>query len=122
MKAHDAKSTAEVTFAWLGPFGRRRGLPGQDRLVAFQLVDVQEADVGGNQVADPQFDHVAGYQVAHIESLLGPVAPHDGLVPDLGVQGGDRQFRPVLVDEAQTDAEDHDGGDDPRVGGVTGDP
>ena len=63
---------------------------------------------------------IAGHEVAHVEALLGAVAPHQGLVADVGVQRGDGDLRAVLVDEAEPDAQHHDRGDDPAIGAVAG--
>lgn len=39
---------------------------------------------------------------------------------DIAVQRSDSYFRSVLVDESQSNAQDHDGRDDSTVGGVAG--
>jgi hypothetical protein len=43
-------------------------------------------------------------------------------VPDLAAEGGHRYLRPVLVEEAQTDAEGDDHRDNHRVSATTGQP
>ena len=49
-----------------------------------------------------------------------PVADDLGVVADLGPERGHRHLGPVLVDEAQADAQRHDHGDDHRVGAAAG--
>ena len=98
--------------------GRHR-LSGQHGFVALELVRLQQPHVGRDHVADAQGHDITGHEVAHVEELLGAVAPHQGLVADVGVQRGDRDLGAVLVDKAQPDAQDHDRGDDPAIDAVT---
>ena len=97
----------------------RHGLAGQDGLVTLELDLLEDADVGGDDVADVQRHHVAGHEIGHRDPGLRAVAGHQRLVADVRVQRGDRALGAVLVDEAQADAEHHDRGDDPAVGGLT---
>jgi len=43
-----------------------QGLAGQHGLVAFQAGDLHQADVGRDDVAEPQLDEVTGHQRGHI--------------------------------------------------------
>jgi len=45
---------------------RRAGTRGQHGLVAFQTGDLHQADVGRDDVAEPQLDEVTGHQRGHI--------------------------------------------------------
>jgi hypothetical protein len=82
------------------------------------LVGLQQPQISGDQVPHAQRHHVAGHQVAHVQALLAPVAPDQGLVADACVQRRDRHLGAILVDEAQPHAQDDDRGDDGPVGRV----
>ncbi len=81
--------------------GRHR-LAGQDRLVALQPRRLEQPQISGNEITDPQRDDVAGHEVADVDPALLPVAGHQRVVADIGVQRGNSELRPVLVDEAET--------------------
>ena len=115
MKAHDGRSTAESRLATARP----TCAAGIDSPVSTasshsSCVDLEQAHVGGDDVADAQRDDVAGHEVAHVDAPLGAVAPDERLVADVGVQRGDGALGAVLVDEAEPDAEHDDRGDDRR--------
>jgi len=96
-------------------------LAGQDRFVAFELVRLEQPQVGRDDVADPQVDDVAGHEIsdAHLHRLA--VALDEGQVADLGMQGLDSPLRAVLVQEAKADAHRDDRGDDSGLDPVADD-
>ena len=72
MNAHDGRSRAE------SPPARRRGglldrqrLAGQDRLVALELVGLEQPHVGRHDVADAERDDVAGHELRRGDRDLG---------------------------------------------------
>ena len=122
MKAHPGWSSAWWSVTGCHRLGHRHRLAGQHAFVALELVDLQQAEVGRHESADAKRYHVAGHEVRHRDPGR-PSVPQDlGLVSDLAAEGGHRHLRPVLVEEAQTDAEGDDHRDDHRIGAATGQP
>ena len=103
-------------------FGHRHRLSGQHAFVALELVDLQQAEVGWHEGADAKRYHVAGHEVSHRNPGHPSVPEGLGLVSDLAAEGGHRHFGPILVEEAQTDAEGDDHRNDHRVRAATGQP
>jgi hypothetical protein len=64
---------------------RRHRLPGEDGLVAFELVGLDDPEVGGHHVADLQGNDVAPNEDAHLELPLRAVTPDKRLVVDVAV-------------------------------------
>ena len=86
-------------------------LPRQRRLVHFQRVRFNEADIGGDDVAGFEQHHVAGDQVggSHFQDLA--VAQHLGLAGGHLLEGFHGFFGPVFLNKAD-DGIDHDNGQD----------
>ena len=102
---------------WLG-LGRLLGrsrLTGQNRLVALEFVHLEQPQIGGNHIADPEVHDVTRNQLCHSGLGGSAVAIDRGKMLDLGMQLLDRLLRAVLVEEAQTDAHRHDRADDQRL-------
>ena len=93
----------------------------QHRLIALQTVHLQQAQIGRNDVADPQVHNVTRNDLGNGDLGRLPVAIDKRQVPDLGVQRLDRLLRAVLVEEAQADTHRHDADDDQRLRPVTND-
>jgi hypothetical protein len=93
---------------------RRHRLAGEDGLVAFELVGLDDPQIGGHDVADLQGHDVTGDEDAHVHLASRAVPPGQGAVVDVAKEGCDRPRGAVLVDEAQSDAQDQDQGDDRR--------
>jgi hypothetical protein len=96
----------------------RQGLTGQHRLVTGQPVRLEQTHIGRHDGAELQVHHVARHQVEHVDVGEPTVTQHRHGVPDLRMQCERRSFRPVFVDETETDAGGQDQGDDDRVGTV----
>jgi hypothetical protein len=94
--------------AWSRVLWRGQGFSREHRLVAFELIRLEQSDVGRNHVADAERHDVSGYDGSYIDSARPPVAEDQRLVADARVQRGDGSLRPILVGEAQ----DHGEGDD----------
>ena len=90
-------------------------LAGQHRLVALQAGDLEQPEVGRDDVAEPQLDQVAGHQGGDVHRGRPPVADDHRLVVDLGVQRLGGLLGPVLVDEAEPDRQADDHADDDGV-------
>ena len=115
----------------VAPFGQRRsyrqhprlfidgeGFAGQRGFVDKQLVGRQQVTVGGDQIARPQLEHVAGYKL-----LVGQV--DFGTIPEyrrFGHHNGQQVLhgigRATLLPEAQQPAHQNDEQDDGPVGHV----
>ncbi len=59
---------------------------GQHRFVALQSADLQQPDVGGDDVAQAQLDDVAGHPRGDLDCGLPPVAQDRCVVADARVQ------------------------------------
>ena len=88
----------------VGRLGRDLRLAGQHGLVALELVDLEQAQVGRDDVADAQMHDVARHDLGDVDLGRLPVAIDEGEVADLRVQRLDGLLRAVLVEEAQADA------------------
>src|SRR5581483_1277996 len=88
----------------VGCLGRGLRLAGQQRLVALELVNIDQAQVGRNHVPYAQVHEVTRHDLGHVHLRRLPVTIDDGQVADLRVQRLDRLFRAELVEEAQPDA------------------
>ena len=97
-------------------------LPGQNALVALALVDAEQAEVGRNESPDAQRHHVARYEVCDGHPARLAIPPNLCLLSDLSPKRGHGHFGPVLVEEAQADAEEDDHGDDHGIGAAAGQP
>ena len=93
---------------------RRQGLAGEHRLVAFQAVGVQQAQVRRHDVADGQPHDVARHELGDVDRHRLAVAHRERRVAQLGVQRLDGQLGAVLVEEPQPDAQADDQQDDQR--------
>ena len=89
MNAHDGRSTRIRADAVVDLLRGGHRLPGEDRLVAFRFVRLDDPQVGGNNIADPQLDDVAWDEDAHVQLALAAIAPDERLVMDVGVECGD---------------------------------
>jgi hypothetical protein len=83
-------------------------LAGQHALIALELIDRQQPQVGWEDVTDAQRDYVAGHQVKHGYPASLPVPADLGLMPDLGTQRSHRRLCAVLVEEPEAHAESDD--------------
>jgi hypothetical protein len=102
--------------------GHRQRLTSQHALVALQLIGPQQPQVGRDQIAQAQRCHVSGNKVHGRNPARLPVPADLGFLPDLGAEGSHRDLGPVLVEEAQADAEGDDHRDDQRVRTAPGQP
>ena len=101
--------------ARIGALVDRQRLAGQHRLVAFEAGDLEQPNVGRDDVAEPQLDDVAGHQRGDVHRRRPPVTDHHCLVVDLRVQRLGGLLGPVLIDEPEPDRQGHDHADDHRV-------
>ena len=99
----------------LGRLLGRPRLAGQHRLVALELVHLEQPQIGGNHIPDPQMHDITRDELCHSDLGRSAVAVDRGKMLDLGMQLLDRLLRAVLVEEAQTDAHRHDRADDQRL-------
>ena len=99
----------------LGRLLGRPRLAGQHRLVALELVHLEQPQIGGNHIPDPQMHDITRNELCHGDLGRSAVAIDRGKMLDLGMQLLDRLLRAVLVEEAQTDAHRHDRADDQRL-------
>ena len=81
-RAHEAARRDTRLHCELGLLHRQR-LAGEHRFVALELGDVEQANVGGNDVADAELHDVARHQRHHVDRLRGAVADDERGVPDL---------------------------------------
>lgn len=93
----------------------RQRLAGEHRLVAGEPGDLQQPDVGRDDVAQMQVDDVAGHEVGDVDRGRAAVADHGGLVPDLVMKGLGGLLGAVFVDEPEPDRERDDDPNDQRV-------
>ena len=122
MKAHPGWSSGWRPVTGAADLATGIDSPVSTPFVALELVDLQQAEVGRNEVADAERHHVAGHEVRHRDPARPSVPANLGLLSDLGAERGHRHLRPVLVEEAQSDAEGDDHGDDHRVRAAAGQP
>nr|WP_245993582.1 hypothetical protein [Flaviflexus salsibiostraticola] len=113
-------AAGEVANAGAGIDGARRlargeGFAGHDALVAREVVDCQQPDVGGHHAAHRQAHDVARDEVGHIELGRLRVSNHRHRVPDLIVQRVCGVFGPELIDEPKADARGEDDADDDGI-------
>ena len=99
----------------LGRLLGRPRLARQHRLVALELVHLEQPQIGGNHIPDPQMHDITRDELRHSDLGRSAVAIDRGKMLDLGMQLLDRLLRAVLVEEAQTDAHRHDRADDQRL-------
>ena len=99
----------------LGRLLRGPRLAGQHRLVALELVHLDQPQIGRHDVADPQMHDISRDELRDVELGRRTVAIDGGQMLDLGMQLLDRLLRAVLVEEAQADAHRHDRADDQRL-------
>ena len=99
----------------LGVLGHGDRLPGQGGLLDAKVERPEEPGVGGDVVAALQDDPVAGHEVAGRDRLQ-PSFPEDlGQGGRESLEGRDRTFGPLLLDEADDAVQQHDGQDRQRV-------
>ena len=116
MNAHEPQIQGRVPRRLsLGRLLGRPRLAGQHRLVALELVHLEQPQIGRNHIADPQMHDITRNQLCHGDLGRSAVAVDRGKMLDLGMQLLDRLLRAVLVEEAQTDAHRHDRADDQRL-------
>ena len=99
-------------------FCGRQGFAGHCGFVAFQLANVDQSQIRGNDVTDRKLDDVAGDEVRHVDAFALTAADDDRFALNARAQIGDGLLGAEFVGEAQADAEDDDGQDDQRVGAV----
>jgi len=79
---------------------------------------LQQAQIGRNHVTDAQMNEIAGHDLGHADLRRLSVPIDKGQMADLRVQRLDGLLRAILVQEAQTDAHQHDAADDQRLGSI----
>ncbi len=105
----------------VGCLGRDLRLARQHRLVALQLVGLQQAQISRNHVTNAQMHDVAGHDLGDADLRRLAVPIDEGQVANLRVQRLDRPLRAVLVQKAQADTHQHDAADDQCLGSITDD-
>ena len=102
----------------------RHRLPGEHRLVALELGDVEQADVGRDDVADARGARRRRARASTTSTRCGrAVADDERGLADLRVQRLDRLLGSVLVDEAEPDRQRRRSrAMITRVGGIAGEP
>lgn len=93
----------------------RKGLAGEHRLVALELVGREHAEVGRDDVADADPDDGARDELGRVDGDARPVTQRQRRVAEPGMQRLDRTLGAVLVEEAEADAEAADQEDDQGV-------
>ena len=98
----------------------RIGFAGEQRLVDGEVARLDEAAVGGHQVAGIEHDDIAGDERLDRHLSDRPVAHHVGLDRDRAGQRLHRVLGLALLNEIEDDAQEHDRGDDGEAGEVAG--
>ena len=80
-------------------------------------VGVEQSNIGRDDVADRKLHQITGHQLGDVDPLGRPVPHDERRMMDLRMQRLDCKLGAVLVDEAETDRDRHDHGDDQGVVG-----
>src|SRR5659263_217775 len=86
---------------WVDGLGHGHRLSGEDRLVALELRDLEEPEVGRDDLAEPEVYDVTRYQGGDVDGRRVAAPHYHARVPDLAVQRLGRAHSAVLVDEAE---------------------
>ena len=121
---HHVLAVAQEGLAGLRLDGLAHGerLAGQGGLVDAEARHFEEPSVRGDPVSRRKDDDLAGHQIAGWHGN-DPALPQDvGLRCGEALQGFERSFRPILLDEAEDRVHDHDHDDQHgvvQVGGLS---
>ena len=104
-----------VAAAGRGRLRSRYRLAGQHRLVALEVVRLQQPQVGGDDVSHTQSNEIARHELDDVDLLRLPIALDQGGAVDLGVKRLDRPLGAELVHKAEPYAQADDRQDDSGI-------